>query len=191
MSIASAERLDAETVLGDPEACYFEIIDGHSVEQPPMGTESVWVVNRILNRLIFAIRDPGQGMLFTEMLYTLRKSPLLRRRPDISFVSPERWPLTRPIPRDNGWEVIPDLVVEVVSPSDPFEDVIDRVHDFFHAGSKHAWLVLPKTRQVYVYDAEHQGSIRVLSNDDELTGAPLFPEFRAPISTFFPPLPPS
>lgn len=191
MSIASAASLDAEPVLGDPEACHVEVIDGHSVEQPPMGTESVWVVNRVYSRLIFSLRDQAQGLVLTEMLYTLRKSPLLRRRPDVSFVSSERWPLDRPIPRDNGWEVIPDLVVEVVSPSDPFEDVIDRIHDFFDAGSKHAWLVLPKTRQVYVYDAEDRASIRVLGDDDELTGEPSLPGFRCPVSAFFPPIAPA
>jgi Uma2 family endonuclease len=181
---------DAGPRSGDPEG-FSEVIDGRIVEQPPMGTESVWVVNRIASRLTVFLEGQELGTMVTEMLFTLRRSPLLRRRPDVAFVSASRWPLDRPVPRENGWEVIPDLAVEVVSPSDPFEDVIDRVLDFLRAGSSHAWLVLPKTRQVYVYDAEAPGTIRVLGPDDHLDAGPALPGFRCPVSTLFPPLPPS
>src|SRR5690606_11064349 len=112
---------------------FFEVIDGRTVEQPPMGTESVWTVSRIHLRLGGFAEERGAGTVVSEMLFTLRRSPLLRRRPDVAFVSAGRWPLDRPVPRGNGWEVIPDLAVEVVSPTDPFEDVLDRVLDLLDA----------------------------------------------------------
>lgn len=182
--MATSATTDAELRSGDPEG-FFEVIDDQLVEQPPMGTESVWIVSRIHSQLSRYVDDHGSGIIVSEMLFTLRRAPLLRRRPDVAFVSSDRWPLDRSIPRENGWEVVPDLAVEVVSPSDPFEDVLDRVHDFLKAGSALVWLVLPKLRQVYVYDGA--ASIRVLNDADELDGGTVLPGFRCPIRSCFPP----
>jgi Uma2 family endonuclease len=183
--MSTASPTLAELRPDDPEP-FTEVIDGQLVEMPPMGTESVWVVSRIQNRLGWFVEDRGLGSVVGEMLFTLRESPLLRRRPDVAFVSADRWALDRPIPRDNGWEVVPDLAVEVVSPTDPIEDVMDRIHDFLAAGSSRVWLVQPKRRQVYVYDGP--GSIRVLGEGDELDGEPVLPGFRCPVASIFPPV---
>ena len=164
---------------------FTEVIDGQLVEMPPKGTESVWVVSRIQFRVAAFVDEHAPGSVVSEMLFTLRKSPLLRRRPDVAFVSANRWALDRPIPRDNGWDVVPELAVEVVSPTDPIEDVMDRILDFLAAGSVRVWLVFPKTRQVYVYDSPT--SIRVLGPDDELDGEPVLPGFKCPVSSIFPP----
>ena len=51
------------------------------------------------------------------MLFDL--TPVQRqRRPDVAFVSYNRWPRQRRVPRTEAWEVVPNLVVEVVSPTD-------------------------------------------------------------------------
>ncbi|MEW4570976.1 Uma2 family endonuclease [Tautonia sp. JC769] len=183
--MASFASTDVEFRSADPDG-FFEVIDDQLVEQPPMGTESVWIVNRIGFRLAAFVDQEANGTVVSEMLFTLREAPLLRRRPDVAFVSSGRWPLDRPIPRDNGWEVVPDLAVEVVSPSDPFEDVLDRVHDFLDAGSALVWLVLPKLRQVYLYDGT--ASIRVLRKGDDLDGGSVLPGFRCPVGSCFPPI---
>ena len=183
--MSTASPIEADLRPDDPEP-FTEVVDGQLVELPPMGTESVWVVSRIQFRIAAFADEQAPGSVVSEMLFTLRKSPLLRRRPDVAFVSAGRWPLDRPIPRDNGWEVVPDLAVEVVSPTDPIEDVMDRVLDFLAAGSTRVWLVLPKPRQVYVYDGPK--SIRVLGLDDELDGEPSLPGFRCPVASIFPPM---
>ncbi len=47
-----------------------------------------------------------------------RRVPSRNRRPDLAFVSFDRWPIDRPMSsRDNAWDVVPDLAVEVTSPT--------------------------------------------------------------------------
>jgi Uma2 family endonuclease len=183
--MSTASPILADLRPDDPEP-FTEVIDGQLVEMPPMGTESVWVVSRIQNRIAAFADEHAPGSVVGEMLFTLRKSPLLRRRPDVAFVSANRWALDRPIPRDNGWEVVPDLAVVVVSPTDPIEEVMDRIHDFLAAGSVRVWLVFPKLRQVYVYESPN--SIRVLGVDDQLDGEPVLPGFSCPVASIFPPV---
>ena len=48
------------------------------------------------------------------------------RRPDLAFVSAAKWPLDRLLPETGDWRIVPDLVVEVVSPNDVFQDVLSK-----------------------------------------------------------------
>ena len=65
--------------------------------------------------------DLGQAVV--EVLFRLRSHPNLQRRPDLAFVSFDRWPGASGRPRSNAWEVVPDLVVEVVSPTNLAEEI--------------------------------------------------------------------
>ena len=42
---------------------------------------------------------------------------------DVAFVSYERWSRQRPVPCTEAWEVVPNLVVEVISPSEKGNDI--------------------------------------------------------------------
>src|SRR5262249_5711110 len=106
-------------------------------------------------------------------------------RPDAAFVSYERWPLSRGIPRTNAWPVVPELAAEVVSPNDDMREVVDRVGTYFDAGVRLVWLLLPGRDLVYAYTSPT--AVRVLTRADELTGDPVIPGFRVPVAELFPP----
>jgi len=58
---------------------------------------------------------------------------LSQRRPDVAYVSYDRWPRQRRVPRTQAWAVVPELVVEVISPSNTFEEVVNKVREYFRA----------------------------------------------------------
>ena len=62
----------------------------------------------------------------TRSLFRLRSEPNLQRRPDAAFVSFDRWPKAWRIPQANAWDVVPDLAVEVVSPTNLAEEIPTR-----------------------------------------------------------------
>jgi Uma2 family endonuclease len=82
--------------------------------------------------------------------------------------------------------VPPDLVVEVLSPSDVSYEVDRRVQDYLGAGVKLVWVVHPQSRSVHVYRPGGQGVI--LSERDELEGEQVLPGFRLPVREIFRPL---
>ena len=69
----------------------------------------------------------GRGQVDVEMLYLLDAPKNLQRRPDVAFVSFERWPRDRPIPGTNALEVVPDLAIEVVSPTNSANEVMEKL----------------------------------------------------------------
>src|SRR5262249_40896096 len=100
-------------------------------------------------------------------------------------VSFERWPKNRAIPpRDNAWEVVPDLAVEVISPHDLADEIIQKLTEYFQAGVRLVWIIYPQQRLVYVYDSPTQ--VRGLSPPDDLAGGPGLPGFRVPLASLFP-----
>jgi len=118
-----------------------------------------------------------------EMLFILDAERNLRRRPDVAFVSADRWPLDREIPTTGDWAIVPDLAVEVISPNDIFKDIITKLREYFQYGVQLVWAVVPEAQQVYVYDSPTQ--VRILTIRDTLTGSKILPDFRLPLASLF------
>ena len=82
----------------------------------------------------------------------------------------------QPIPvGDNAWDVVPDLAIEVVSPNDFAEELLEKIDEYFRAGVQLAWVVFPRQRLIYVYESLTQ--IRVLTAADVLDGGTVVHRF--------------
>jgi Uma2 family endonuclease len=106
------------------------------------------------------------------------------RRPDIAVVSYQNWPVDSPQDPDaNAWEVIPDLAVEVISPTDRAEDQREKVLEYFRAGVRCVWVVYPKLRLIDVYESPTR--IQILTEEDTLRGEPVLPGFELTLASLF------
>jgi Uma2 family endonuclease len=103
------------------------------------------------------------------------------RAPDVSLVAKGRIPAAG-IPK-NYRPVAPDLAVEVVSPSDRFEDVQTKVADYLAAGTRLVWVVEPATRTIFVYRSIRD--LQALGEEDELRGEDVLPGFHCPVRRVF------
>jgi Uma2 family endonuclease len=79
--------------------------------------------------------------------------------------------------------VVPDLAVKVVSPNDLFQHVLAKMREYFQAGARQVWIVLPVEGEVYVYNSPTD--VRILSSCNELDGGTLLPGFRLSVATLF------
>ena len=94
-----------------------------------------------------------------------------------------RWARDQKVTSENGWEVIPDLAVEVVSPTDRAIEVLAKVQEYLEAGVIRVWVVYPKVRQVHIFD-EVTGSRGIIRNGT-LDGEDLLPGFRLALAELF------
>lgn len=112
--------------------------------------------------------------------FQISRDPDTVRAPDVAFVRADRVPSG---PTPGFFQGPPDLAVEVLSPSDPAGEVLDKVQQWLDAGCQAVWLIDPQRRTVAVYDA---GQHQVLRSDtDELTGGDLLPGFRLLLADIF------
>jgi Uma2 family endonuclease len=166
----------------EPEG-FYEIIDGDVVEKPPMSVREVVLASRLhLPMGQFALTN-ALGQVVVEALFGIDPQRRLSLRPDLAFVSQERWPIDRTVPQTEAWDVIPDLAVEIIRRTNKTLDDLGKVEDYFRAGVRAVWLILPRFATVYVYDSPT--SIRIVSRGEELDGGALLPGFRLPLATLF------
>ena len=161
----------------------YEIIDGIRVKTPPMAAFAGWIATEISRHLgNFAVANLGRAM--TEMLFHF-PAPINRdRRPDVAFVSYQRWAKSLQVPTTgNAWNVVPNLTTEVVSPTDNVEDLDDRIAEYFRAGVQLVWVVYPTKSKIHVYSSPTQ--IAVLTKADVLDGGNVVPGFRLALAELF------
>jgi Uma2 family endonuclease len=161
----------------------YEVIDGRVVEKPPIGAFE-GVVAAWLIRLLNTSEVVGRlGLVVPEVLFVLDPARDLKRRPDVAFVSYERWPRRRQVPPGEAWGVVPDLAVEVVSPSNTATEVLARLDEYFRAGVRSVWVIYPDQRTLYAYTSPT--AVRILRPGDDLDGGPVLPGFRVPVKEIF------
>src|SRR5712692_3057249 len=184
MKMASPATLDPVEVTARPtEEALYEVVNGRRVELPPMSIYASWITARLDHRLGPFAETHALGTVVAEALFILDAERDLRRRPDLAFVSSQRWPLDRELPESGDWAVVPDLAVEVVSPNDLLQDVLAKMREYFQVGVSQVWIVLPTERQVYVYKSPTD--VRILSSSDPLDGGTLLPGFHLSVGTLF------
>lgn len=164
---------------------HYEILDGQRVDLPPMSAYATIVSSRLFLKLGGFAATMNLAEVVSETLFRLPLKQNRNRRPDVAVVTYERWPKDRPIPvTDNAWDVVPDLAVEVLSPDDLAEEIMQRLREYFQAGVRLVWVVYPQARLVYVYESLTQLYGR--TNTDELDGGSVLPGLRLPVADLFP-----
>jgi Uma2 family endonuclease len=160
----------------------YEVVDGVRVEREPMGAfETVlasWLCY-VINRFAAGKK---LGLAVNEVLFVLNAARNLHRRPDVAFVSYARWP-TSIVAREPAWNVVPDLAMEIVSPTNLAEEIDRKITDYFQAAVRLVWVFYPDSGRVYVYQSPTHVSI--LERTDILDGDEVLPGFRLPIAELY------
>ena len=165
---------------GLPEDALYEVINGKAVEKVMAGYPLA-IASILHEHLAPFVRQAGLGRVIVELIF--RVDDETHYRPDVAFISDARWPVKLRPPNRGVWNIIPDLVVEVVSPTDRAEKVLGKARHYFEAGVRAVWLVYPNLEVVHAFDAFDR--IKVLAGADSLDGGEVIPGFRLPLAVLF------
>ncbi len=130
---------------------------------------------RVAHLLLVYADEHGLGRVYgADTGFMLERNPDTVRAPDAAFVRAERIP-PEGEPETGYWAIAPDLVVEVVSPSESRGDLEEKVADYLRAGTRLIWALHARTRSATVY---RPGSApQRLGEDDVLDGEDVLPGF--------------
>lgn len=183
MSTPLVSLLPPTVVTPVAEEPLYEVINGQRVEISPMSAYEVRLAAILIRLLDYYAATARLGRVVGEMLFSLDPQGEVQRRPEVAFVSYDRWPRSQPMPRTNAWPVVPELVIEVVSPTNYAEEPLTRMTDFFRAGSTEIWIIYPSLRHLYCYRSPTQ--VRIWTAQEELTDCLPLPGLRLPLSSVF------
>jgi Uma2 family endonuclease len=160
----------------------WELIDGEPVEMTPSADESSSVGATIITLLGSFVRPRGLGRLYgADGGFVLFPDRPMVRVPDAAFVRAERMPEGQA--RKSFPRLAPDLVVEVLSPSDRASEVVAKLEVYQEAGVPLIWLVDPEKTTITVIASGK--STKVLQAGDTLDGGDVLPGFGVLVAEIF------
>lgn len=140
-----AKNLTFEEWMALPETKQrYEIVDGVLLMPPAPTADHQWIMLEISVRLRSFVKERDLGVVLPAPVDLLiQREPLRTRQPDILYLSADKTGIRG---RDQlqglqFLEIPPDLVVEVLSPSNTSRDVEDKLRDYGRIGVREAWLV--------------------------------------------------
>ena len=157
-----------------------ELIDGVLVEKT-MG----WYESRLEVILIHLLetflesKPLGFVLSGTAMV---RVDPGQVRLPDVSFFLWSRFP-NRILPLGQILDLVPDLAVEILSPSNTAKEMARKRQEYFAGGAKLVWEVDPEKRTVEVFTAPDQST--TVEENGVLDGGDVLPGFSLAVRDWF------
>ncbi len=135
---------DFERLADDPQGFRHELRHGELVKVAPPKHKHHLIQHRLRCLLESTAGDSGEVTTYIGF----RGLPEYEYRiADVAFVSKHRWERISP---EGNLEGAPDIVIEVLSPSNGATEMLDKEQLCLENGSREFWLVDPDRRQVKI-----------------------------------------
>jgi Uma2 family endonuclease len=168
LTIDDFERLPAEMAENH------ELVNGELVDVSGNTPEHNWLRDYFIELLRPFVRKQRLGRVCSEQEYDFLGNA---HGPDVTFFGVEKLALLDIHKRVQRF--VPDLAIEIASQSDTVGELWRKKDRYLAAGTKEVWLLMPETREVFVYP---QG--RILRGSDELS-THLIPGFSITVDRLF------
>jgi len=183
MSVASEKKVwtDEEFMALPDDGGRYELVDEQVVDMGNSGMEHGNISAYLCGLIELYVRPKKLGVTCdSSTAFTLKSGN--KRSPDVSFVSKERLQGLRRLPK-GFFQGAPDLAVEVISPSNTFEEIHTKLVEYFDNSCRVVWVINPDERSVVVYRQPQPD--RLLKMTDSLDGEEVIPGFTLPVAELF------
>lgn len=180
-TISTKTRLTYEDYLNIPDDKWYELIDGELIMTPSPIPYHQWISKNIVYEIEKFARETGAGMLFNAPFDVFLDNENVLQ-PDVLFISKERAGV---IGRRNI-QGAPDLVVEILSESTAYYDLVKKKRLYAKFGVREYWIVDPDGKTVEIYSLKNGAFVLnyTFPENDALV-SPLFPCLKIKHSTVF------
>jgi Uma2 family endonuclease len=147
----------------------YEVIDGKMITEPAPLFGHQWHSRKIFQPMANYVDENLLGVVvYAPVDIMISRAPLRTRQPDVLYISFER---IAQLGLDNMEElsfldIAPDLVVEIISPSESQQNVLDKFVDYQRMGVDECWLVRSRegTIEVVQFISDSSRTIERFSN---------------------------
>ena len=175
------QLITGEELSRMPDLGPCELVAGRIIPMPPTRYTHGELEVDLGAALQAYARETGRGRVMGgEVGIYIRRDPDTVRGADLFFISHERYAR-----RGSAayLDVPPELVVEILSPTDRWSDVRDKLGDYLAAGVDIVLIVDPRRKEVLAYRSMTE--IQRFSESDTLTAEEILPGFALPVSALF------
>jgi len=176
--MSSVIDIDSAADYGD--LATYDLVDGYKVPRK-MGNISNGLASRLVTLIGQFVDARNLGYVSHECIVRLTRAGV-PRRPDVLFVKADRFDPTKAEDKD-PWEFVPNLAVEVVSKTNTFNEIEEKMEDYFAAGVEAVWVVSNRSRRVTVYTSMKNPI--VYEGDDSIDAAPILPGLKISLRSIY------
>jgi Uma2 family endonuclease len=181
MSVAAKPWTIDDLEAMEDNGVLYELLRGEMIEVPGAKLQHWFLVGQLFHFLNDFVRRHGLGIVGINGAFVIGRDPDSLLIPDVAFVASDRLP-----PHNADWNIYleaPDVAFDVVSPSDPAQEVHAKILAYLDSGVRAVVAVWPKTQSISVHrpggDTREFMMGDILELDDVLLG------FRLPIADLF------
>ena len=162
----------------------YELIDGVLIEMSGPGGRHGKLAVRLGRYLDIFAEENDLGIVTVESGYHPPGDRHTLLLPDLAFIGLEKAP--EPFP-ERFVPVMPDLAVEIQSPSNTMTELRNRAKLYFQLGTTLVWIVMPAAQCVEVHRAQTIGvpQYDTLRLGDTLNGEDVLPGFALELNRLF------
>jgi Uma2 family endonuclease len=167
--------------LVEPDEWISEVSRGWLVREPRPNVYHSLVAGNVFRQLNAFVEEHALGLVLMESGFKLSDVPLTIRGPDVAFIRQERLP--SPLPRRGFPVLVPDLAIEVVSPSNTVAKLQRKILDFFEGGVVQVWIIDPFSELATVYRS--LSDIAMVKSPNAIIAGDLLPGFQLELAALF------
>jgi Uma2 family endonuclease len=184
LNIPQKKEWTADEFFSSPLSQKYELIEGELVEVMSTGFVHGIVAQRI-GRFIGNYADENNlgEVTASETGFVLEENTY--RGADCAFISNEN--LEKHGYPQGFFPTSPDIAIEVVSPSNTSDEMMQKVNLYLKNGSRLVWLIYPKLKMITVY--RQNNVVNLLRENDTLEGEDVLPNFSLSLEKLFANLP--
>lgn len=156
----------------------YEYVKGSLEKKRMPNAKHSGIAGRIVGELFIYLKKNKIGRVYPEAHFQIGKD---KRIPDVAFVESAKIPETGE--PEKFWDFAPDLAVEIVSPTDFYQDVLEKIDDYFAAEVKQVWLINPEKETLTIYFSRSE--TKLLTKNDVLTCEEILPKFSVKLAEIF------
>ncbi|MEJ5250413.1 MAG: Uma2 family endonuclease [Chthonomonadetes bacterium] len=165
-----------------------EVIDGVLRVLPAPGYIHQQLVCRLLLLMEQHVPEMRGEILPSPMDVIISRSPLRVRQPDImvALYREGSYQNEQELMAAPHGEVVPDLVVEILSPGETRTSLSAKIEDYRHVGVREIWLVSPEAETVEVLRLNQRGVERIgLYGKGDTVRSEVLPDLQIDTSRLF------
>jgi Uma2 family endonuclease len=159
---------------------HYELLNGRVVVSPPAGWPHGKIGAKVCHLLHLYVGPRSLGdVLDSSTGFDLPSGDTLE--PDASFVSKSRWAAAPPPVFGQFLKVVPDLVVEILSPSTRHRDLTEKKAVYAHNGVDEYWVIDPRGASITVFSRSGRWFDGGRTFTAGAIASPLFPDLAATV----------
>ena len=168
----------------------FELINGEIRDMAATKRQHSEASKRIYDRILYYLVEHNVAEVYLETTYILEDvSDWVKgsRVPDIMVYEKSRYETyaaENPLSDDDKpFVLVPDFVVEIISPTDKYTDVLEKIDAYLSDGVALIWIVEPKQKTVAVYAGSDTPT--TMRSGATLTGGEVLLDFSLKLDEVF------